>query len=207
MVGIEIACCTAKLGRNLRGLQRFELLGKAVDVNHHFLSQTRRRCRLPVSLGQHRNVAPLIGILLQLGDELFHLRIIHLVQGFLQQQRGCGVVDILRGKAKMDEFLERFQPAYLVKLLFQEIFHGLDIMVRHLFDVLHALCMLLVKAAIDVAQAFKKAVVKPFKLRKRKLTKAYEILNLNTDTIAYERIFRKIAGQCLCLVTITAIDR
>ena len=50
-------------------------------------------------------------------------------------------------------------------------------------------------------------MIKLFKLWERKLTKGYKILNFYSYTIAYERIFRKIIGQCLCFITVTAIDR
>ena len=62
----------------------------------------------------------------------------------------------------MDKFFVSIKRTCLVKLLFQEIFNSLNIMVRNLFDVLYTLCTLLVEMAIDIAQAFKQTVIKLF---------------------------------------------
>ena len=56
------------------------------------------------------------------------------------------------------------EAAEHVNLLLDEVFHGLHVVVGHRIDVLHALCILLGKPAVDVAQRFKQAVVEAFQL-------------------------------------------
>ena len=159
MVGVEVACGATKLGGHLAGLQLLELLGEAIHKHHDLLAQACGRSRLTVGLGQHGHVFPLIGILLQLVDELFHLRIVHLFKRFLNGKGHAGVVDILRGEAEMDKLLVSLEPANLVELLLNEILHGLDVVVGNLLNILHVLCRLLVEGAVDVAQTIEKGMI------------------------------------------------
>ena len=86
VVGIEIARCAAELSGYLRGLEGVELLGEPVHIHHYLLAETRWRRWLAVGLGEHRHVFPLIGVGLELGDELLNLRIEHIMKRLLQRQ-------------------------------------------------------------------------------------------------------------------------
>ena len=84
MMGIEVARSATELCGDLASLQTVELFGQTIDVDHDFLAQACGRGRLSMRLGEHGHVFPLIGILLQLSDELFHQRIVDIVQSLLQ---------------------------------------------------------------------------------------------------------------------------
>jgi len=94
-MGIVVAGGSAKLGRKLARLQRGELFVETIDKHHDLLTQSRGRGRLPVGLGEHGHIAPLVGILLQLGDEFFQLRTEHLFKSLLDGEWHAGVVDVL----------------------------------------------------------------------------------------------------------------
>ncbi len=56
-------------------------------------------------LGKHGNVAPLVRIVGERGDEGLHKWEVLLVQGFLQGEGHAGVVDVLTGETEVYEFL------------------------------------------------------------------------------------------------------
>ena len=55
--------------------------------------------------GQHGHCPPLLGIVVELLDELFKQGDIHLVEGLLEREGDTGVVDILGSEAKVDKVL------------------------------------------------------------------------------------------------------
>ena len=91
VVGVEIARGATKLCRELAGLESVELLAQAIDIDLDFLAQARRRGGLAMGLGEHRYVLPLLGISLELVDELLDLGIIDLQERLLDGQgaRSC----------------------------------------------------------------------------------------------------------------------
>ena len=107
----------------------------------------------------------------------------------------------------MDKLFVGIKAANLVKLLLDEIFHRLDIVVCHLLDVLNTLCAFLVEVGIDAAELWEESMVKGGELRERQLTKCDEILNLYAHSVTDECILGKIVGQRLGLSSITAIYR
>lgn len=82
----------------------------------------------------------------------------------------------------------------LGKLLLDEIFHGLHVVVGNLLDILHALGILLREVAIDITQTSEQALVKRLELRQGEFTKGYEIFYLYPNAITDECIFGKIIG-------------
>ena len=208
MMGIIVARSTTELGSNRQILQPTQLLFQTIDVNHYFLAQAGRRSGLPMGLGQHRNVLPLLGIVVQLLYQLLNHRIVNLLQCFLNRQGYAGIVDILRSQAEMDEFLcLNGEPVKCVYLFFDEVLYCLYVMVCRLLYLLDPCSILLAKATIDITQGLKQLVVKTFQLRQREFTKCNEILNFYSDTITDKRILGKVSCQFLCLVSVTAINR
>ena len=82
-MGVIVASCATKLSSHAALLELAQLLGETVYIYHNLLAKACRRCRLAVSLGEHRHVLPLVGILLQLCNELLNERIICLFESLL----------------------------------------------------------------------------------------------------------------------------
>lgn len=129
------------------------------------------------------------------------------MQCLFEREWHAGVVDILRCQAKVNKLLVGIQASNLIESLLDEIFHGLDIVIGDLLDVLDPLCAFLIEVAIDIPQAFEKVVIEVLQLRQRQLTQSDEILHLHTYAVADECIFREVVGQRLCLASIATIDR
>ena len=85
----------------------------------------------------------------------------------------------------------RFTIYRVVYLFLDEVLHGLDVVVGHLLNILHALSVLLSKVAVDVAEGFKQVMVEILQLGQRQFTQRYEVLYLHTNTIANQSILRK----------------
>ena len=102
---VQITCCATELCRQRTILQGLQLLGQTIDIYHHFLSKTCRRCRLTVSLCQHGNRLPFFCILAQLIDKLLELGNKHIRQSLFQRKGHTRVINVLRGKTKVDKFL------------------------------------------------------------------------------------------------------
>ena len=96
-----------------------------------------------MSLCQHGDVLPLVSIFLQLCNQFLHLWIIHLIEGILDGERHGRIVDVLAGQAKMNEFLVILEVANLVQFFLDEVLHSLHVVIGHLLDVLHTLCICL----------------------------------------------------------------
>ena len=184
MVGIEIAGGSAKLGRHGHRLQFVQLLGEPIDKHHHLFSQPCGRGGLAVSLGQHGHVGPLVGISLKLGNEFLNLRDEHIGQGFFDRKRNRSIVDILRGKPKVDELLVGFKIAHFIELFLDKVFYGLDIMIGDFLYVFHPLGIGLREQTIDVAQLIEARNIKSLQLRQGQFAKSNEIFNLYPNAIA-----------------------
>ena len=59
-----------------------------------------------MGLSEHRDVLPLLGIVVELFYQFLQERVIDILQGFLDAQGDAGVVDVLRGQSEVDELLE-----------------------------------------------------------------------------------------------------
>ena len=106
VVGVVVACGTAKLGCHLASLQLVQLLGQTIDIHHHLLAQTSGRSGLSMCLCQHGDVFPLISILFELCNEFLHLRVIDFCQRLLDGERHRCIVDVLTGQSKVNKFLD-----------------------------------------------------------------------------------------------------
>ena len=87
----------------------------------------------------------------------------------------------------MDKLLVGIQSADGVKLLLDEILHGLDVMVGHLLDVLHAGGILLREVAVDAAKTIEESRVKALELRQGELHKRDKVFDFHADAITYQR--------------------
>ena len=149
MVSIEITGCATELGCQDDILQTLQLRAQTIDIHHHLFSQTCGRCWLSVCLGQHRDIFPSLSILGQLIDQLLQQRHIHFMERLFDREGHTGVVNILRGKTKVDKLLVVFEATYLVQFLLDEILNSFYIVIGYLLDILHALCIILGKITID----------------------------------------------------------
>ncbi len=138
MMGVEVAGGSAKLCRELAAFQHVELLAQAINIDLYLLAQPRGGRRLSVGTGKHGHLFPLLGIGFELPYQFFDLGIIDLLERFLDGKGHTRVVDVLRGKPKMDKLLVGIEAANGIELFLDEVLHGLYIMVGHLLNVLHA---------------------------------------------------------------------
>ena len=207
MMGIIITGCTTELSRNRHLLQRAQLFLQTIDVNHDFLAKTRGRSRLTVGLCQHGHILPFLSIVVKLFDELFQQRYIHLFESFLDRKRHTGIVDILRGQAKMYELLVLLKATHSIKTFLDEILYGLHVVIGHSLNILDALRIGWRKLAVDVTHGFKTVMVEILKLGKGQFAKSNKVFYLNAYTVSHQCIFRKILTQRLCLPAIATINR
>ena len=205
-MSVEVARCSAKLGCERASAKHFELAFQTIDEHHHLFAQSRGTCRLSVSLGKHRNLFPLLCKRFKLSDKFLEQRIIDLLQSLFYAQGNAGVVDILTCEAEMDELLVLFKAADFVELLLDEVLHSLHVVVRHHFDVLNTLGILLREVAIDVAKLLV-ADGNILQLRKGQMRECDEIFHFNADTIANQSILRKVRSQGFSLSSVTPINR
>ena len=181
MVCIEVARGTAELGSNGQRLQEVQLLLKTIGKYLYLLTQAGGRCRLAMRLCQHRDVFPLLGIGLQLGNKLFQQGIIDLCQRFLHGERHGRIVDVLRRQSEMDELLVGHPFGFFVELFFQEILYGLDVVIGDSLKLLHAAGIVLRELLPDETD------VKRF-FRKKQSHECREVLTLHTHPITDESI-------------------
>ena len=88
----------------------------------------------------------------------------------------------------MDELLVSVETSNLVEFLLDEVLYSLHVVVGHLLDVLHALCVLLVEVEIDAAQCFKQGVVEVLELRQWQLAQCNEIFDFYAHSVTDECI-------------------
>ena len=206
MMGIEVACRSTELSCNGTSTKHVQLTLQAIDKDHHLLAQTCGTGRLTVSLRQHGNILPLVGILTQLCDKLLDEGVIDLLQSLLDAQGHAGVVDILAGQAEVDEFLVVFQSADAVELFLDEVLDSLHIVVCNSLYILHALGILFREVAVYVAQLLV-ADGKALQLRQGQMNEGNKIFYLYPDTIANQSIFREIRSQRFGLASVSAVNR
>ena len=140
-VCIEVTCCTAEFSAYRHLLQQFALTFDAVGKHTDFFTQASRRGRLSVSFCKHRNVFPFFCKCVQLVHHFIEKRQIGFVDGIADKHRNRGVVDVLRSKSEMDEFLVgiKFES---VEFFLNEVFHSFYVVVCHAFNVFYLLCVL-----------------------------------------------------------------
>ena len=89
----------------------------------------------------------------------------------------------------MDKLLVSLQTADFVKLLFDEIFHSLHVVVGHRLDFLHATGISLRESDVNVAQTPEQCMVETYQLRQRQLAQSDEVLDFHAYPVTDKRIF------------------
>ena len=161
-----------------------------------------------MGVGQHGDVVPLFGTLLDEVENGLVLRHQHLLVALFDGEGHGGVVDILRGETEMDELLVGFELQG-VEMAFEEILHGLDVVVGDFFYIFDFLGIVVGEVAIDVAQLFGQlwALVKEcFQRQLRDTGQGNKIFYLHTDTVTDEGTLGKEAGKGFHFGTIAAVD-
>ena len=190
-MSVEITGRSAKLSAYLHIVESVELAAQTIAEHAYFLAQTGRGGGLAVGLGKHRYVGPFVGQRVELCDELRQHRAIHISDCLLDRHRHRSVVDILRRQSEMYEFLVGLKSE-TVKLLLDEIFHRLYVVVGDRLDLLDALGIGHAEVSVDGAQSRKQIGIYSCKRRQRYAAQSDEILYLYTHPVAYQGIFREI---------------
>ena len=120
------------------------------------------------------------------------------------RERHGGVVDVLRGEAEVQELLE-FGQAEFIEAAFQEIFHGLHIMVGLFFYLLDFQSVFRLEFLIDGAEVIVVAV-ELLELRQRQFAQGDVILHFDHHAIADEGKFTEKVVQLNGLGTVTPVD-
>jgi hypothetical protein len=110
--------------------------------HRQLLAQRGGRGGLAVRARQHGHLRRVHGHLGEMHDNLVHRRQQHVLQRALQHQAVREVVDVLGRARKVEHLGQRRQRGRLARALLQVILHGLDVVVRGLFNLLHALRVL-----------------------------------------------------------------
>ena len=142
-----------------------------------------------MSLCQHRDVCPLIGIRTQLGNQLLQLGIVDVVECILDGKGHRRIVDVLRSQSEMNKLLVGFQSSDAVELFLDEVFNGFHIVIGHALYLLHAGSIRLREITVDISECFKQVVVDAVQLRQRKFTQRDKILYFNLHTVFDKCIF------------------
>ena len=206
-MGVEIARGATELGGEGYALQLVELTAQTVGEHAPFLAQRGGRSGLSVGVGQHGDVLPLLGFGLQKGKDIAVGGQQHLVVALLHGEGHGGVVDVLRGEAEMDELLQLLK-AHLVELALEEVFHGFDVVVGGLFDILDGLGIIVGELAVDVAQllGFAGNSGQSGTLGLQSVGEGDEILHLDADTVFYQGTLGEVLGEGLAFGAIAPID-
>ncbi len=146
-MGVEVAHSTVDLAENRGVGYGFALYLQAVGDICHLLAQGGGRGVLTVGAGEHGLGGALLCQPVYGGDDLVHCRQHHCVTGFLQHQAVGEVVDILRGTGEVDELGDSCQGCGS-QFLLEKIFHRLDVVVGHPFDLFYP-CRVLHRKTID----------------------------------------------------------
>ena len=132
---------------------------------------------------QHRNVHPLLCLGIEVGNDFLNQRNHLIVQGIFHEHRHRSVVDVLRGKAEMNEFLV-FCKAKAIKTFLQEVLHSLHVVVGYAFYLLDMRGLGHTEVAIYVAHWLEHRMVDIAQLRQRNLGEGNEIFHLYLNAIS-----------------------
>ena len=106
----------------------------------------------------------------------------------------------------MDEFFVRVQPAYLIKLLLDEVFNSLYVVVSDCLDILDALCILFREVMVDIAQLLV-ADGEALQLRQGQVNEGDEVFHLHANTITDKGILGEVRSQRLGLASVSPVNR
>ena len=164
VMGIEVTRGTTEFTAHRHGLEQFDLFFETIAEYPYLFSQAGGRCRLAVRLGQHGNIFPLLGIMVNQRQHLVEHRHVAVVQRLFDQQGHRGVVDILRREPEVNKLLVGFE-VQRVEFLLDEILDSLHVVVGNRLNRLHPSGIGLGKVLIDSPQLGEEVVVYPRKLR------------------------------------------
>ena len=106
----------------------------------------------------------------------------------------------------MDEFTP-FHDAGFLEFFLYEIFHGLHVVVCHLFYLLHFRGFFRSEFPVYVPKSLEFRMVEVCQLRKRDFAEGYEIFYFDADTVADQCKFAEILPEGLCLTLVPSVDR
>ena len=155
--------------------------------------------------GEHRNVGPFGCPVTDFTDQLFEKRVVDIVHRIAQGGGCCGVVDILRGEAEVDELLVLFQ-AESVHLLLDEVLHRFYVVVGPFFDLFDPEGILFREVTVEVAKFFEMGRVHALQLRQGQSAEGDEVFYLHADPVADKGIFREVFFQRGGGGTVTTVD-
>ena len=158
-MGVEVAGGSAELGRERHGQEHLLLFAQSCREDGDLLAQAGGRSGLAVGVGQHGDVLPVLCHAVQHIQHLVKLRQVHVLYALHKAEGHGSIVDVLRCQAEMHELLESGIDAQAVKLPFYVVFHGLDIVVGGLLNLLHLGCLVLGHVAVYRAESVEQAVV------------------------------------------------
>ena len=182
MVGIETTSSTAELSHRLNSVQQINLTLQTLNKDLELLAQAGWRCRLTVSVSQHRNLLPLLSKSINLVYNIVQRRQVDIGQSLLQQEWSGCVVDILRCKTEVYELAVVVQ-AQLLQLLLQEVLDSLHIVVCYALNLLHMQSILHSKLGVELTQLLESRLGNTCQLWQRQLAQSDEILHFHTNTI------------------------
>ena len=110
-------------------------------------------------LGEHRDVLPLLGIVVQLLNQFLDKRVIYLFQCLLDRERHTRIVDVLGSESEVNELLEAVETTHGIELLLDKVLHGLHVVVSHFLNILHPLGISKRKLTIDIAELVEQLMV------------------------------------------------
>ena len=203
-VGIEVTSRSAEFAADGHGLQQPYLLLQAIGEYPHLFSQPCGRGRLSVRPCQHAHLAPFFGLLANLVDDALQGGQDRVFQAFLEHQRLGGVVDVLRSKPEVHEFLEALQAPFLETGL-DEVFHRLHIVVGGLFDFLDFLGIGIGKVPVEIPQILELLLGESGEGRDVEVAKGDEVFYFYPETVADQSPFGEVFPQWGGLVCVTAV--
>ena len=187
MMSIETSRSTTELSHRLNILQKVNLTFQTLYKNLKLLTQACRRCRLAMSVRQHRDILPLLCKRVYLVQQLIQRWQIDISQSLLQQKWSCSVIDILRSKTKVHKLTVLVQ-AQSLQFLLQEILHSLHVVVGDALNLLNVESIFHRELGVKLAQLIISRLGNTCQLWQWNLAQSDKILNLDTHTVANQSI-------------------
>mmetsp|Transcript_11209 Transcript_11209/g.38174 ORF Transcript_11209/g.38174 Transcript_11209/m.38174 type:complete len:213 (-) Transcript_11209:65-703(-) len=134
-MGIEIPRGSSELGAVGHRLEVLYLGLDPVNEDHDLLAHARRGCWLPVGAGEEGHVSPPPSVRVEHAEDLGELGEVDAAVEVEDHEGVAGVVDVLRGKAEVDELLDLGQllhprlRRHLRQPPLDEVLHSLHVVV------------------------------------------------------------------------------
>ena len=206
-VGVVVADGPVQLAQEAHGGHLLALAVEAVDDVRHLLAQRRRRGRLAVRAGEHRQLGVVVRELAHRGDHLVHLRQQGLGASLAQHQRVREIVDVLGGAGEVDELTDRLQLGIASDLFLEEVLDCLHVVVRRALDVLDALRVLDGEALDDALQQMGRVLAERRHLADRRIGgERLQPADLDQHPVPDEAVLAEDRPQFRSLAGIAAVD-